>query len=297
MRVTLNFIKIFWRSLSRMFGGSMERDEKHVHLVFDAIHKTMTFKHEDLQLKCIREINDEPCFQRLKGIKQLGFLDIVFPTATHSRFSHALGTAFLCSRIIKNISPDLGESKKKKIKETIVASLLHDIGHGPFSHAFEEFLKDYIKLKINHEKWAYQFLKKKYKKVLEKEKLDINNIYKLISSSKRKEKNCHGDVYSDLVSSQLDADRLDYLLRDSYFCGVEYGNYDLVWLLSCFCVYSKDKHKNMRLAVRHKGIGALESYLINRRLMHQNIYHHKIVKGFDHYFKFLMIILTEQIEK
>lgn len=260
---------------------------KRVHMVFDAIHKTMRFEETPELKKEIVRIMDSPIFQRLKGIKQLGFSDMVFPTAVHTRFSHSIGTAYLCARTLSLLKID--DDKMRRL--AILASLLHDIGHGPFSHTIEQFIKKNVCKKYTHELWAKRFIaegrnhgSEVYGKWAISED-DENVISNLIRGDDDNTRKTYG-VIADLISSQLDVDRLDYLLRDSHFCGVEYGCYDLEWLLCSLQIYPevKGKYEDSQLGVSYKGVGALENYLMNRRLMTQNIYYHKVVKGFEHVF-------------
>lgn len=280
--------------------------------VYDAIHKTMQFKDESVSdtqfVSVVKTIINSPHFQRLKGIKQLGFSDMVFPTAVHTRFSHSLGAAYICWRIFDNFENDeihndsvKREAFRYKQLLAVLAALVHDIGHGPFSHTFEEFLKDYIGIDVNHEDWASFFLEdiKKHSSAQNRLLSDlIEEIETLISPDRAKKQGRRvKDEYricADVVSSQLDCDRLDYLLRDSHFCGVEYGSYDLQWLLHC--MQQKEIKGADRLVINSKGLGTVEHVLMARRLMTQNIYYHKTVKGFEHLFKYFLKRLANQIQ-
>ena len=242
-----------------------KKDEKDYaskpHIILDAIHHVMEIDESLIgkNIKTIKHVIDAPFFQRLKGIKQLGLADMIFPTATHTRFSHSIGAAFLASKIAKKI-------KLKDCLPVLFAALLHDIGHGPFSHAFERVLK------IKHEHWTPKFIEEFYQgKILSKSLCE--QIKSLLDSNGKK-------IESDIISSQLDCDRLDYLLRDSHFCGVNYGRYDLDWLLNCL-QRIKLYDKSERLGINYKGIGALENYLLGRRLMTLNVYYNKNVCAFE----------------
>jgi HD superfamily phosphohydrolase len=231
--------------------------------------------HGIIQFHCspqfpMRDILNHPKIQRLRHIKQLGMADLVFPGAVHTRFNHSLGAAYLASRILSQLYPS--SVHKDNILTTILAALLHDIGHGPFSHAFEMLTQESFIEPITHEDWTPYFLK-----ALDSV-LDAQTLCSIESIILHQKKTTTGlsYPYRDIVSSQLDADRLDYLLRDSHFCGVSYGHYDLNWLLNCLtCV--TDVEGNQRLGISTKGVGAVEGFLMARRLMTKSIYHHSTV--------------------
>jgi len=243
-------------------------DNSIFHIIKDPVHGSMQFTDEENNW--IKPFIDSTNFQRLRHVKQLGLGDLIFPGAVHTRFNHAIG----CCYIAGQIATKLALSKEER-KVVMIAGLLHDIGHGPFSHAFEGI---FHKNTIHHEDWTPLFLAE----YLEPEFVDNFNkrnpnspiskaefvtIKNLIMHKEKKQK-----LLADIVSSQLDADRLDYLRRDSHFCGVKYGEYDFSWLLHCLAIV-KDKKGNARLGITDKGIGVVEHYLMARRLMMRNVYH------------------------
>lgn len=262
-------------------------DVKRPLIIYDAIHQVMEFPHHFAPL--LLDLVNLPSVQRLRRIKQQSLSDLVFPTATHTRLSHALGTAFLSGRMLRQIKKQgfLKNFDEKDEKILMSASLLHDIGHGPFSHTFEIFLKR-IGIDLKHEEWTESILfSEPFRAVFSKHGLEdsIQLIAHIITKKGGQRKEClknekaEWHLAADIISSQLDADRLDYLLRDSHFCGVAYGNYDLNWLLSCLtCVEHEDKPA---LGISAQGIGSVEHFLMARRLMYQNIYCYPKIVAFD----------------
>ncbi len=238
------------------------------HVIKDPVHSTMQFStHED---NWIKPFIDSPHFQRLRHIKQLGMGDLIFPGSVHTRFNHCLGCCFTARQIAHQVG--LVEEERQLV---MIACLLHDIGHGPFSHTFEDVFHNKL---IRHEAWTPFFLAdyrrdnffKAYndrnpRHHLTEEKFML--IEKMIMHQSPVKR-----VLADIVSSQLDADRLDYLLRDSHFCGVAYGEYDFRWMVNSMTIVHSDEGE--RLGLTHKGIGVVEHYLMARRLMTRNIYHH-----------------------
>jgi len=203
------------------------------------------------------EIIHHPYFQRLRRIRQLGMSYLVYPGATHTRFLHTLGSFHLTNTAL-SILKEKGVSVSDQESEAVLAAiLLHDIGHGPFSHALE----DLIVPNIRHEELslAYmQFFNRKYNGALDKA-IDI-------FSGGYKHKFLHA-----LVSSQLDADRLDYLKRDSFFTGVSEGVISTDRIIKMLNVVDDE------LVVDIKGIYSVEKFLIARRLMYWQVYLHKTV--------------------
>ncbi len=264
---------------------------KSLTLFNDPIHGVMVFEeadeNEEKELReILRGLCDHEYFQRLRRIKQLGCSDLVFPGAVHTRFNHSLGVCYLAAKIANKIGLEFDEKKK-----VMIAALLHDVGHGPFSHAFERLFE---KNKITHDdQWITAFLNNYAQPPLVNKKFR-NEIEALISSSSDITTPENLILLRDVISSNLDADRLDYLLRDSHFCGVPYGKIDLEWILSCI-VKIKDNTKTERLAISRKGIGALEDFLCARRLMTRNIYYHGKVKAAEYYIYLFLYFLTKQI--
>ena len=236
------------------------------HVIKDPIHGSIQFTTQEDHW--IKPFLDSENFQRLRHIKQLGLADWIFPGALHNRFTHCLGCCYIISQICHKL--DLSEQDRQLV---MIAGLLHDIGHGPFSHSFEEiFETDSIK----HESWTPFFLdeyrqesfiqsfnQKNHHHPLSPEAID--HIQQLVMHEP-----IGNNLLSDMVSSQLDADRLDYLLRDSHFCGVTYGTYDFRWLLHCLTPIQYQQ--SIRLGITYKGIGVTEQYLMARRLMMRNVY-------------------------
>lgn len=205
----------------------------------------------------IQEIIEHPYFQRLRDIRQLGMTNLVYPGATHSRLLHALGAMHLMKEAIdalrsKGIEIDVSEEEA-----SMCAMLLHDIGHGPFSHALENNLL----VGISHEEISLAMMK-----AINKEK--NNALAKTIEIFEDKYPK---HFLHQLVSSQLDVDRLDYLRRDSFFSGVAEGMIGHERIIKMLNV-----HENS-LVVEEKGIYSVEKFLISRRLMFWQVYFHKTV--------------------
>jgi uncharacterized protein len=259
------------------------------HVIKDPVHGTIQFtSSED---GWIKPFIDSPNFQRLRHIKQLGMGDFIFPGAVHTRFNHCLGCSYVASQIAHRIG--LAEEERQLV---IIACLLHDIGHGPFSHTFEDI---FHKKMIRHEAWTPFFLaeyrsteffslynKRNPRHHLTEEKFQlIEDMIMHNSSTKR--------LLADIVSSQLDSDRLDYLLRDSHFCGVTYGEFDFRWMLNCMTIVTSKQGE--RLGITHKGIGVVEHYLMARRLMTRNIYHYQKKLALEYFLIKLLTSLAESL--
>lgn len=248
----------------------------------DPIHKMMAFSSQQGDL--IRPLIDSAHLQRLRHIKQLGLIELVFPGAVNSRFNHCLGACYLAKRIADQVGLD--EERKTA---AMVAALLHDVGHGPFSHLFERVLP--VEKRLKHDKeWLQCFLNDYEEQgLLPKEITEL--CYAAFALAPRTDKN---SIVADLVSSQLDADRFDYLLRDSHYCGVSYGTFNLDWLLSCMKQVSVDGV--MRLGVLKKGVGALEHYIMSRRLMTRNIYANGKVNAVRLYLQTFLVQLSDRVD-
>lgn len=227
----------------------------------DPIHG---YIHVDLRI--IWELIDTYEFQRLRRIHQLGGTYQVYHSAEHSRFSHSLGVYEIVRRMvseIKDISDELSEFEKVSV---MIAALLHDIGHGPFSHAFEQISH------TNHEEYTVKIIcgDTKIHEVLDKHDTRLaNEVAKIINHTHPNE------LLTQLVSGQLDADRMDYLLRDSYFTGTSYGNFDLERVLRTLRVV------NGKLVVKESGIHTIEDYIMSRYHMYWQVYYHPLSRCYE----------------
>lgn len=210
----------------------------------------------NLQSEIIFDLIEHPVFQRLRRIKQLGLSYLVFPGANHSRFEHALGASHLMRQAISALRLKGHEITEAEAEAVTAAILLHDIGHAPFSHVLENTLVD-----ISHEEISLLLMNQLNVHFNGKLNLAIQ-----IFTNQYKKHFLH-----QLVSSQLDMDRLDYLNRDSFFTGVAEGTVGVERIIKMLNVWED------QLVVDEKGIYSIEKFLISRRLMYWQVYLHKTV--------------------
>ena len=226
-----------------------------------------------LPFNIIFDLIEHPYFQRLRRIKQLGLTHLVYPGALHTRFHHALGAMHLTMRAIEVIRSKGHKVTKKEARATAIGILLHDIGHGPFSHALEFC----IVKNVNHEHISTLFM----------QRLNAQFNGKLDLAIEIFENRYHKTFLHQLISSQLDMDRLDYLKRDSFFTGVSEGVINTDRIISMLNV------KDGQLCVEAKGIYSIEKFIIARRLMYWQVYLHKTVLSAE---KLIVNILTRAKE-
>lgn len=233
----------------------------------DPVHGLVELKGED---RPIAELIDTLAMQRLRRIKQMGFAWLVYPGAEHSRFGHALGAFHIAQRVTRRLALDPQIAQHVK-----VAALLHDIGHGPFSHAFEHVFSGQ-----NHEGWGARIATEDPELVEALETLEPGLPATL--------KSFWGKGYKPhfarkLVSSQLDVDRLDYLLRDGHYSGAGYATYDLDWIIHAIQIapiHDRGGDDPLDLVVDYRrGMYAVEQYLFARSYMYAQVYHHKTVRA------------------
>jgi len=205
----------------------------------------------------IYDLINHPYFQRLRRIKQLGLTNLVYPGALHTRFHHAIGAMHLMQEAVLNLKQKKVIISKQEEDAVLIAILLHDIGHGPYSHALEHS----IVKGINHEAISSLLMDKLNKEFKGKLTLAI----KIFNNQYKKQ------FLHQLVSSQLDMDRLDYLKRDSFFTGVSEG------VISSDRIIKMLNVVNNELVVEYKAIYSIEKFLIARRLMYWQVYLHKTV--------------------
>ena len=203
------------------------------------------------------DLIEHPYFQRLRGIRQLGLTNFVYPGANHTRFQHAIGATHLMGSAIQIIRSKGHDISEEEAEAATIAILLHDIGHGPYSHTLENSIID----QCNHEQLSLIFMKR------------LNEIFKgKLEMAISIFKNEHPKKFlHQLVSSQLDMDRLDYLRRDSFFTGVTEGVIGSDRIIKMLNV------KDDQLVIDVKGIYSIEKFLVSRRLMYWQVYFHKTV--------------------
>ena len=214
---------------------------------------------------------DSKEFQRLRRIRQLGGDFQVYPTAEHSRFSHSLGVYEIVRRMVtevKSLCVELTEYEKVCV---MLAGLLHDVGHGPFSHAFEHITNH------SHEEYTAKIilgnteLNAILRAVSEKLPQDIVSIIQHTHEN---------DILNQIVSGQLDADRMDYLLRDSYFTATSYGQFDLERILRTMRVRKTNEGRKV-IVVKYTGIHSVEDYIMARYQMYWQVYYHPVARSYE----------------
>ena len=246
----------------------------------DPIHGFISISPAELK------IIDSPIFQRTRNIRQLSLGHYVYHGAEHSRFGHMIGTAHIAGRAfdsLKQNSEELGEDFQENDVDRAtlrMAALLHDVGHAPFSHALEGVLGSV------HEKYSKALVKACFEDILSEEDVDVDTVNNLID----------GDPYPDkpylskIISGQLDVDRLDYLLRDSYYAGVSYGKYDLDRIITQLAVVDN------KFVVLDGGYEAVEQMIFARYQMYQQVYFHKTKRVFELMLRKCGEILGDEID-
>lgn len=245
-----------------------------------------------------RDIINHPVFQRLRRIRQLSLTDMVYPGAMHNRFEHSLGVMHVATRMFDEIVKrridflkselhfnDAGLEKDRAIVR--LSALLHDIGHAPFSHASEELMdKDSNGNPYEHEDYSAAAAVFLMKDVIESHPLNQNyeikaqDIADFLNGSSKLSRRM---LWRNLVSSQLDADRADYLLRDSHHTGVAYGNYDLNRLLVTLTVAIDPETESPVLAIEEGGEHAAEALIIARYMMFTQVYFQHTRRIYDYH--------------
>src|ERR671919_145131 len=229
--------------------------------ITDPVHRYIRFS--DVE----RELVDTPVFQRLRRIRQLAGAHLVYPSAQHSRFEHSLGTMHVAGYAGETLLTKGYLDNEDLVQELRLAALLHDIGHGPFSHLFEEVLE--ARCKTSHEDMGKKIIS--YSEVS-----DIVRKYGYNSSDICKLSFGESNVkfFNEIIAGGLSADSMDYLSRDGFFTGVEYGKIDYHRLISSFEIVS-----NGHLAINRSALYSFESMLISRYEMFKAVYFHKTVRS------------------
>ncbi len=253
-----------------------------------------------------RRVIDAPFFQRLRWVRQMGFADAAFPGATHTRYVHALGACHVSGRIFDSMLrhlPRLPDAERNRLRAALrLAVLLHDLGHPPFSHSSESILPDRSVLglpswlaphpgRATHEDYTLKILldsdlTELIGEVYGEEGITPEAIASLISGKAPPggtpfivDGVDYAPLLRQIVSSEVDADRMDYLLRDSFFTGAAYGTYDLNWLIENIGAHVHDGRAELALGSR--AIIAFEDFLLSRYHMFLTVYYHRTPICFD----------------
>jgi HD superfamily phosphohydrolase len=242
----------------------------------DPVHGLVSFESEEEAI--VPALLEARELQRLRRVRQTGLASLAYPGADHTRFAHAIGSACVMTKLVRRLRaihdslPYWQRMTTERARDALAAALLHDVGHGPFSHLFEQVLPQARK----HEEWTSEI-------VLDRS-TDVNRILRRFDSSlpERVANLVQGKheltFLAKAVSGTFDVDRCDYLLRDAHFTGVSYGSFDLDWLLRSlrFGVLAPGNDAAPPLAIDGaKGIPAIESFLLARLFMFQQVYFHK----------------------
>lgn len=250
----------------------------------DPVHGLIVFggsgdRHRDETDRIAWRLLNTPEFQRLRRIRQLGFSELVFPGATHSRFAHSIGVYHTARRLADVVAHRRGARDLDRERIALLAALLHDIGHGPFSHVFESVGGGGPKK--SHEDWGAEIVRgdTDVNRVLQDADETLpDRVATLLTAEIPK------DIYASIVSSQLDADRLDYVQRDRLATGVDFAHIDRDWLFDCMEVGSitiggREPYTVPCLFLGPKGLDIAEEYLEARFRLYRMVYMHKTTRA------------------
>jgi uncharacterized protein len=253
-------------------------------IICDPIHDLITFENTSWDRLLLKLINTRE-FQRLRRVKQLGLSEMVFPGGNHSRFAHSIGVMHNARRFLDRIEK-LTDKKLDDLHRTAVltAALLHDVGHGPFSHAFEKITGDHhetrtVEIITDHSTSVNQVLRDHDFKLPDL----LKNFFETDDTGEGQTHESIPRYLVQVISSQLDADRFDYLVRDSYATGAGYGRFDSKWLIQHLQV---DDSRG-RLYLAGKAYTGAESYVFARYHMYRAVYFHKTTRAAEVMLKLL----------
>src|ERR671939_372045 len=232
----------------------------------DPVHNIIRLRTDTDEGRLLVRLIDAPEFQRLRRIKQLGLALYTYQGAEHSRFTHSLGVLHLMTRVVNRLSEKYRIAAEDRAA-ACAAALLHDVGHGSFSHVMEKVLG------FHHETWTVR--------VVLSDETEVGQVLRSYSEElpERVASIISGRfqpaALAQLVSSQLDVDRMDYLLRDSLMTGAKYGIYDLEWIINALQI----DEENDRIFVAARGLYAVEEYLQARYYMFRQVYFHRTLRS------------------
>lgn len=259
----------------------------------DPLHDLIEFHDEPFDRALWRVVQTPP-FQRLRRIKQLGFSEYVYPGATHTRFSHSLGAYHIAKGLLRVINERSGRTRfdDTLARQAIAAALVHDVGHGPFSHAFEDVGKKLNLKMAKHEDVSDEIIRNgDIGKVFDEEyqgfSTAIANLIRAPGPSK---------IYGAVVSSQFDADRLDYMQRDRLMTGTQLGRIDFAWLMANLEIGDvpwgsgeEQLGTQQTFILGTKSIHAAEAYVLGLFQLYPTVYYHKATRGAEKLFTALLL--------
>jgi len=235
-----------------------EKQLEEVKVFKDPVHRYVR-----VQDQVIWDLIATPEFQRLRRVKQLGTTYLTFHGAEHSRFNHSLGVYEIVRRMINKMEEYHSWNKEERLV-CLCAALLHDLGHGPFSHSFEKVLN------LDHEQFTQRII------------LEDTNVHAILARVEADfpqkvaqviEKTYHDQLVVSVISSQIDADRMDYLLRDAYYTGVSYGQFDMERILRVM------RPTDNQIVIKSSGMHAVEDYIMSRYQMYWQVYFHPVTRS------------------
>jgi uncharacterized protein len=263
----------------------------------DPVHDLIEFN-TDLFEQTAWSLIETPEFQRLRRIRQLGFSDLVFPGATHSRFAHSVGVFHTARQLARHIEKHRDGHDRERAQTAMAAALVHDVGHGPFSHAFESAAKKLVK-KARHEDWTIEIIR---------ENTEIGRVLRAFRSGFDEEvanmlaADTPQDIYGSIVSSQFDGDRLDYVRRDPLMCGVHHAGFDFSWIMANLEVDRVPLARDDEaigdvdaLILGRKAFQAAEAYVLGIFHLYFTVYFHKTTRGAEKMLSALLLRIGELI--
>ena len=287
-----------WRSARIRIGRYLTRPMK-PQRIRDPVHDLILFSGEAFEQLIWSLINTRE-FQRLRRVRQLGFSELVYPGATHTRFSHSVGVFHTARFLVKLLKRLLGSGfGSDRADVAVCAALLHDLGHGPFSHTFEGVLTS-RGMKKRHEEWSAEIIRgdtEVHEALFQYDKSLPDAVANLLEQEQP------ADIYASIVSSQFDADRLDYLRRDKLMTGTEQGGFDLAWLLNNLEVErltiggddDADPFEVDGFIIGSKALQAAEGYLLGRFHLYTQVYLHKTTRSAEKMFARLLDFVAARI--
>jgi HD superfamily phosphohydrolase len=241
----------------------------------EKVFKDPVHRYIHVQDRAIWDLIGTKEFQRLRRVKQLGTTYLTFHGAEHSRFNHSLGVYEIVRRIVDTVFAGRPEWNQEERLLSLCAALLHDLGHGPFSHSFEKVFD------LDHENFTRAIILGD---------TEVNNVLKRISADFPKKvaeviaKTYGNKLVVSLISSQIDADRMDYLQRDAYFTGVSYGHFDMERIMRVM------RPKEDQVVFKQSGMHAVEDYIMSRYQMYWQVYFHPVTRSAE-------VILTKILHR